>query len=123
MKKTLPLLLLLLLALSCKEKKVAKNVEACGVRDPIHNLPWLRDLVEKAKQNKEANVMTISLVQLRGEPVINYTLSYMSCMGCYNFHCDGTRVDMGIYTEAEIREFQKNVWDEKGSRIVLWPEK
>ncbi|KQS34078.1 hypothetical protein [Dyadobacter sp. Leaf189] len=123
MKKALPFLLLALLTFSCKEKNVSKNVEVCGVKDPIRNLPWLRDLVEKAKANKEDSAMTISLVELRGEPVINYTLSYMSCIGCHNFHCDGSRVDMSSYTETEIQEFQKNIWDEKGKRIVLWPEK
>ncbi|MCE7059540.1 hypothetical protein [Dyadobacter sp. CY343] len=122
MKKMLPFLLLLLV-ISCKEKNPNAELSACGVTDPVRNLPWLRDLVEKAKADKQADIMTIKLVEIAGEPVINYNLSYFSCIGCITYKCDGSRLDWEKYSQEELKEFQENISGDKGKHVVLWPEK
>jgi hypothetical protein len=123
MKKALPFLFLLLVTISCKEKSPSRNLKACGVSDPIRNLPWLRDLIDKAKKDKQENITTITLVEVDGEQVINYYVSYMSCIGCISYRCDGSRFDTSSLSPTEISEYQNKIWGEKGKRIVLWPEK
>jgi hypothetical protein len=123
MKTSLPVFLLLIILLSCKDKTPASATEICGVKDPIRNLRWLRELVDEAKRKKEDGFMTIVAVEVGGETVINYYLSYMSCIGCVSYHCDGSRFDMSNYTQSEIQEYQKNIWGTSGNRVVLWPAK
>ncbi|TLV03682.1 hypothetical protein [Dyadobacter luticola] len=122
MKTSLPIFLLLLMLFSCKDKSVSA-VEICGVRDPVRNLKWLSDKVEETKKNKEDEFMEIVAVKVKGETIINYHMMYMSCIGCYGFHCDGTPLDMTTLSQAELQEYQKNIWEESGKKIVLWPEK
>ncbi|KAA0989062.1 hypothetical protein [Dyadobacter aurulentus] len=123
MKKTLPFLITLLISLSCKDENPASKLTACGVKDPIRNLPWLRELMDKAKADKQEDMLTITLVEIGGEQVINYSLLHMSCIGCVAYHCDGSRLDWENYSQEELKEFQENIWGDKGKRIILWPEK
>lgn len=117
--KYLSLLLILLLpVLSCKEEDPDKSIEVCGVKDPVRNLSWLKDLIEKISQDKLGKFATITLLDLNGEPVFNYQSIEMSCIGCVTYHCDGSRVDMKFYTPA----FQDNLFNKKGPRVQIWPE-
>jgi len=119
--KHFPFLFILLIpVLSCREDDPAK-LEVCGVKDPVRNLPWLKDLVEKTATGLEAKYSSITLVYLRDEPVFNYSSATMSCIGCVNYHCDGTRVDMKLYTEAERVAFKDNLFNKRGKRVVVWP--
>lgn len=121
MKSLIAVLTVLVLLLSCKEKHASpsSDVEICGKKDPINNLRWLRDLVQKAKDDKEEGMLSIVAVTVQGKTVINYYKSYMSCMGCINYNCDGSKFDAGSLSEAERVEFQKNIWGDGGKRVVL----
>ena len=123
MKKTLPFLIILLISLSCKDENPASKLTACGVKDPIRNLTWLRDLIDKARADKQEDMLTVTLVEIGGEPVINYSLLHMSCIGCVAYHCDGSRLNWENYSQEELKKFQENIWGDKGKRIILWPEK
>jgi len=123
MKTSLPVFFILLIFCSCKDKTPYPADNVCGVTDPVRNLSWLRNMVEEAKRRKEENLMNIVAVKVRGETIINYYMLYMSCIGCISYQCDGSKFDMSKLTQAEMQEYQKNVWDTSGNRIVLWPEK
>ena len=112
--------MLLALLLSCKDKSPGASLELCGVKDPINNLKWLKDMMDQARDKKEEKMITVVAVKLRGETIINYYALYMSCIGCIGYHCDGSRLDMSKYTQEEIQQYRKNIWEEKGDRIVLW---
>ncbi|GAB2797555.1 hypothetical protein GCM10027275_48800 [Rhabdobacter roseus] len=123
MKNTTILLLLLSLLFACRKDDPAAELSVCGVKDPARNLPWLRDIIKEAKRKNEENITTISLVEVRGQPIINYYVSYLSCIGCLSYYCDGSRVDLSTFTQAELRDYQDNLWTESGKRVVLWPRK
>ncbi len=122
MKAFLPIFLVLVVSIACKEKHAspASDVEICGKKDPLNNLPWLRDLIQKDKEKKLATMLTVVAVTVQGKTVINYYKSYMSCIGCINYNCDGSTFDGSSLTEAERKEFQKNIWGDGGKRVVLW---
>ncbi|MCE6991727.1 hypothetical protein [Dyadobacter sp. CY323] len=122
MKKSLPLILLLALMLSCKDKSPGSSLELCGVKDPVNNLNWLKALVDEAK-TKDPSYTTIVAVTVKGETLINYYVSIMSCIGCISYHCDGTRFDMSVLSQEESKQYQEDIWGEKGRRVVLWPQK
>lgn len=122
--KTLVLSFLLVFSLlSCEPKSVSAQTEVCNVKDPIRNLPWLHDLVEKAISDKEANILTIKLFEFKGRPILNYYTSYMSCYGCINYECDGSRVDMSELSEQDLEEFRAMINDVSGKNSILWPKK
>ncbi|CAG4999236.1 hypothetical protein DYBT9275_02184 [Dyadobacter sp. CECT 9275] len=118
--KNLVLFLILFTIVSCKDKSPGAGVEACGVKDPAQNLPWLKDMIEQSAASKEKGFLKVTLVNLRGEQVFDFAVIYMSCIACQVYHCDGTRVDISKYTPAEIMELQQNVRGENGKRTVVW---
>ncbi|GGB82737.1 hypothetical protein [Dyadobacter sediminis] len=123
MKKLVLPVLIVCSLLSCKDNTVSSNVSACGVNDPIRNLPWLKNLIEKAIDDKEANMLTVTLLEFKGRPILNYSTLYMSCYGCINYECDGSRVDISKFPEQELKEFQALINDTSGKKTILWPEK
>ena len=120
---TILLLLLLSLLFACRKEDPAAELSACGVKDPVRNLRWLRGLIEEAKRNKINNITTISLVEVQGRPVINYYVGYMSCIGCISYYCDGSRVDLSTLTQQELQDYQTNLWGESGKKVIRWPRK
>ncbi|KAA6439457.1 hypothetical protein FEM33_14460 [Dyadobacter flavalbus] len=123
MKKFVLPVLIVCSLLSCKDKDVSSNVSVCGVNDPVRNLPWLKNLIEKAIDDKEANILTVKLLEFKGRPIFNYNTLYMSCYGCVNYECDGSRVDISKFTEQELKEFWALINDASGKKTILWPEK
>ncbi|GLU51986.1 hypothetical protein [Dyadobacter frigoris] len=122
------LLLVFLCLFSCKKNETVTNNDkgtntaACGVSNPVQEIPWLRDLVREMKNNREDNYTTIKLLEFNGKPVINYYVSYWSCYGCVNYYCDGTKLDMSKFSQAETKEFYANLSDTTGKTIVIWPQ-
>lgn len=117
------LFLFLIVVFSCKDKSVSSNLELCGVKDPVRNLPWLKTLIDEAKANNQDEHLTITLGKIKGETVINYSLIYMSCIGCVAYHCDGSRLDLSQYTQEEMNAYINSIWNDKGRGLVIWPEK
>jgi hypothetical protein len=125
------ILLVVLFAFSCKKDSVnadsedeakGAKVDVCDIKDPVNELPWLKKIIEDVKAKKEQNITTITLVEVKGRPVFNYYVSYMSCIGCISYYCDGSRLDMSSYSQEELREYQDNIWGTGGKRKVIWPE-
>lgn len=117
------LILMLFCLLSCKDKNPASEQNLCGVKDPLRNLPWLRDLVEESKKNKTSEYLTVAVVKIGEDTVINFTYMYMSCIGCVSYHCDGSRMDMSKYSQTELVKYQEDIFKEDGKKVILWPEK
>lgn len=116
-------LLVLFLAGSCKNKTPeVPAIEACGVKDPVQHLDWLKTRIDEAKANKTENMLKVTLVNVDGKQIINYQLEYMACLGCYAYNCDGSPFDTFKLSDAERTAFHQNVWGEKGNRVILWPE-
>ncbi len=102
---------------------MSSRVEVCGVKDPVRNLPWLKAKIEDAKAQKQDKILTITVGKLKGEPVLNFYLTYMSCIGCVTYHCDGSRVELSKYTQQETMDFMQTIWGGASQGEVIWPEK
>lgn len=120
--KKLLLSLFLLFAFSCKEKTVSSTLEVCGVKDPVRNLPWLKAKIDSLKTEKQDNMLMVTVGELKGEIVFDYTMLYMSCYVCNVYRCDGTRVDLTNLTQEERQEFTKTVRGDKQGPVI-WPQK
>lgn len=122
------IVLLLVFVFSCKKDEMERNksgaikTTVCGVHYPVQELPWLRKMIEEAKDRKEDNVLTIKLVEVNGKPVFNYYTSYMSCIGCISYRCDGSRIDISKLSATEIQEYNNKLISGSGKVTVLWPE-
>ncbi|SFF17770.1 hypothetical protein [Spirosoma endophyticum] len=106
MKKNIPALLILIGLVSTAQmcgKKDDVNPEfgqsSCGVKNPAKDLPWLKDIITKANEDKatmahQGNYMgSIYLESLRDEPVFLVKMMMGSGgLAGYFFRCDGQRV-------------------------------
>ncbi|AUD04168.1 hypothetical protein [Spirosoma pollinicola] len=106
------------LALQCEKQTTPEPYStSCGVDDPAKELPWLKDLIAKADEDKatmayKGNYLgKIYLESFRDQPV--FIVDMMMGNGgiaLYLFHCDGQRVndirDDEIATT--IAHFQRN---------------
>jgi hypothetical protein len=117
------LILLLFCLLCCKDNNPVNEQTLCGVKDPVRNLPWLRDLVDESIRNKTAEHLTVAVVRIGEETLINFTYIYMSCIGCVSYHCDGSRMDWSKYTQEQLEKYQNDIFKEDGKKVILWPEK
>jgi len=122
--RTYSILIVLILAFSCKKESIdgAVKSEACGVQYPARELPWLRKIIEDTKKKKEENVTTITQVEVGGKTVFNVYVSYMSCIGCISYYCDGTKLDRSELTDSQLMEYQNDIGGVGGKRKILWPE-
>lgn len=124
MKAYTALLLLILIFISCKKDKadVRPDIEACGVQDPVRKLPWLRKLIQQTRDNKEDGITTITLTEIAGKTVFNYYVSYMSCIGCISYYCDGTRVNLTAFSEQQLSDYYQALAQRSGKTRIIWPE-
>jgi hypothetical protein len=120
MKASLFLIFLFLGMGSCKKDEPA--IEVCDLNDPVRNLPWLRNLVKQVQDKKETEITTITLTEIGSKPVINYYISYMSCIGCISYYCDGTKVDLSAFSSGEVETYYMNLSGQSGKNRILWPE-
>ena len=56
MKKLIGFILCLLM-LSCSQKNQADGIAVCNCTNPQENLPWLNELIQKAKTDKTSNYL------------------------------------------------------------------
>ncbi len=113
------LLLTLSLAVSCK-KDERVDISACGVKDPVNNLPWLKEMVDEAKRAGTANITTIRKFEYKGNAYFTYYQAHLSCMNCIIFDCSGERVTPGaLFTEEEYQELAGESYGP--SAILVWP--
>ncbi|QIL39827.1 hypothetical protein G7074_11460 [Pedobacter sp. HDW13] len=89
--KIVPILLLILIA-GCKKTKVSydKNTVACGIKNPLENLPWLKSEFQDIAGFPETN--GIVLYEFNGKEIIDIYKSYYSSLNGRQFYCDGQQV-------------------------------
>ncbi len=114
------LLLTLFLTVSCKTKTHSPEVSACGVKDPVNNLPWLKQKVDDAKSAGTVSMLTIKKFEYKGNTYFHYYEIYMSCLYCIFFDCSGEQIIPGeLFTEEEYKEFTKELFGP--SVTFVWP--
>lgn len=113
-------LLLPFIFFSCKKKTLSPTISACGVKDPVNNLPWLKEIVDEAKSTGTASTMTIKKFEYEGNTYFNYYEAHLSCMNCVIFDCSGERVIPGaLFTDEEYQELTGELYGP--SVVLVWP--
>lgn len=114
MKNQIILVLALLLTGCEKEDSVTydKKVIACGVQNPIENLPWLADQFKDMSNYPQMN--GIVLYEYQGKQLIDIYKSYFSSIYGRQYWCDGTQV---IFNNNE--EF-KHYLDNRKQVVILF---
>jgi hypothetical protein len=71
-----------------------KAINACGVTDPTKNLPWLVELIEKAKSDMTGNYYGIIWLEKYNEQDVFVTNMMLGSGGIayYVFDCEGNPV-------------------------------
>lgn len=106
MKNQIILMLALLLVGCKKEGVVTYNTEAtaCGVKNPIQNLPWLNEIFrDSPKDPKESGIV---LYQYKDSQIINIFSSLSSSTHGSPFYCDGTFAN--FKTKLELEDYLTN---------------
>lgn len=81
-------------------------INACGVKDPAQNIPWLQDLISKAEEdrmNKTYNgayTGTIQLDHYQETDVFIIRMIFIGGLYALIYNCDGTAIDFGNDTQA-----------------------
>ncbi|ODS82444.1 MAG: hypothetical protein ABS46_08875 [Cytophagaceae bacterium SCN 52-12] len=116
----LVVLLLPFIFSSCKKGTSSPAISACGVKDPVNNLSWLKEIIDEAKRDGTASITTIKKFEYEGDTYFTYYQAYQSCMNCIIFDCSGARVIPGAHFAAE--EYQELAGESYGpSAVLLWP--
>ena len=114
MKKTLfPLFLLVLALFSCKETE--DPIMACGVADPVENLPWLKEKIEEIKAGDFSDATSIIMATYQGQTVFyaNTCCAFCLSVAYFFYDCQGEIVEGdGIYLELENSQV---IWKSKNS--------
>lgn len=79
-----------LLTQACKKDKNNDKVKACGIEDPVANIPWLKHAIDSfmtIKQGGDVRVLTYN-----GQDYINVQQIGLSCWACGLHTCDGRRL-------------------------------
>lgn len=85
----LVLIFLAVAIISCK-KNNRSNV-ACGKKDPVNEIEWLRKTVDSLKEAKQPGAVMV--LKQNGRDYINIQLAIWSCYPCGIHTCDGSRLD------------------------------
>jgi len=123
MKKTLVFILSYLLFLSCS-KNDSNAVTACGCEQPQENLPWLKELIQKAKSDNTGNYWGyIWLEKFQGKDVFVTNMMLGSGGVAYwVFDCSGNLYVIGETEKYPASEFVGNNYvylDEKDSEELI----
>lgn len=118
MKNTVSIVLFLALA-ACQGSSINPegngNTPACGVANPVQDLPWLKAIVESSAGKKTDFCSLWSIVQGRyqGQTVYFATLTGQLCCTCGSpevFDCQGERLFLcDPKKEAKIKD-RRVVW-------------
>ncbi|MBN9385725.1 MAG: hypothetical protein J0H74_33530 [Chitinophagaceae bacterium] len=76
----------LVIGMACKKGK--RHTTACGVENPIKNIPWLKHAVDSLAANTPGGVIT--LFSHEGHDYFALRLAPMACAFCFWYTCDGT---------------------------------
>ncbi|ODS82443.1 MAG: hypothetical protein ABS46_08870 [Cytophagaceae bacterium SCN 52-12] len=127
MKKLLYLFVISSLAAfsSCKKNEPIKDpllrnpeASACGIKDPVNNLGWLKKIVQEAKKSETDKYLTIRMAEYNGDTYFESWLSYSSCMGCIIYDCGGSVIKSQNFTTQQRQELLQAMRGE--SAVTLW---
>ncbi len=110
---------------SCKKDEPIRDpllrnsdVSACGVKDPVNNLGWLKKIVLEAKKDGSDKYLIIRMADYNGDTYFNSRFPFSSCMGCNIRDCSGNRIDPQNFTIEQKTELMQALNGEKS--VVLW---
>jgi hypothetical protein len=93
--------ILIFVLLSCDKndfspEDAALVSSACGVKDPTKELPWLKEIINKAENgpDKFSEAGTVQLINYQGQSYFVYQKYVMSCMACLVYDCQGNKLDI-----------------------------
>ena len=138
MKKCIFIISLSLLSLVGCEKKydrtiwVNPDVECCGVKDPLNNLEWLKDIYNmRFNQYEQLTTSSYEYIFLfrNDSNTIDYIVRKAN-MGKYSSfvlqECDGTLLDSGIFVDDlptnKTQKFSQNQMEEPAKHCHLCGE-
>ena len=92
---------------SCEKNDLSSQESAlphavCGVKDPLRELSWLKEIVSKAQSgpDKFSLAGTVQLIHYQDKTFFVYQRYIMSCMACEVYDCQGNKLD--IVTNPEL---------------------
>ncbi|WP_339703233.1 hypothetical protein [Algoriphagus aquimarinus] len=117
MKKSIyPILFFLLIGFACEEKD--DPATACGVSDPIENLPWLKQLAESASTGGLSEYAYITQAKYKGKRVFYQGSCCPNCSwALILLDCEGNRINEEIsFDDLEDSEV---IWKPGNSECVF----
>ena len=87
-KSILPFLLCIILGFACQDNN--DPASACGVNDPVENIPWLKQLAENSENESSEGYSYIAQAKFNGKrvfylgsccPFCNWALRLFDCEG------------------------------------------
>ncbi len=110
---------------SCKKDKPMKDpllrnseASACGVKDPVNNLGWLKKIVQNHKKEGTDRYLIIRMADYNGETYFDTALGYSSCLLCNIVDCTGSRIDWQNFTPQQKEELRSALL--KDESIVMF---
>ncbi|MEC5144236.1 hypothetical protein [Chitinophaga sp. 212800010-3] len=101
-----------LFSTACNKDK--RQTTACGVQDPVNNLPWLKKTIDSITLKKQ--MVDVSLVSYKGNDYINIQLIYMSAYLAGLHTCDGRRLEHPA--DSALMQ-QIRMGEDAGSKVTL----
>jgi hypothetical protein len=85
--------------------------EACGVKDPINNLPWLK---LKIQTFKDVPLMELYQYRYNASTIFVFYSSLQSCMECESYDCEGKKIQWTSY------QTQQDFMTKRTDKRLLW---
>ena len=117
MKKALyPILFCLVLSFSCKDNE--DPATACGVSDPVENIPWIKQWAEESAKGGLAEFSYIAQAKYKGKRVLYWGSCCPMCLWALILRdCSGDRIE-GDYTFDDLEDV-KVIWEPENSQCAL----
>ncbi|WP_057939741.1 hypothetical protein [Algoriphagus resistens] len=108
-----PLLFCLLFSFACDEKE--DPATACGVSDPIENIPWLKQWAEESAKESMAEFSYIAQAKYKGKRVFYWGSCCPNCSWALVLRdCEGDRINDEI--SFDDLEDTQIIWDPEDSQ-------
>jgi len=98
-------ILFVLITISCNEEEA---LQICNTENPVNNLKWLADFIEKVKFDPKYVSVTISVFEYQDQTVFNIYDVIQSCLYCDLRNCSGQK-----YTPTDFSDFAASKKDVK----------
>ncbi|SFB26325.1 hypothetical protein [Algoriphagus aquimarinus] len=110
------ILFFLIIGFACEEKE--DPATACGVSDPIENLPWLKQWVSESTTSDSEGYSYIKQAIFKNETVFFWGSCCPNCdWGLVLRDCSGIEIE-GDYNFENLKD-QKVIWRPENSQCVF----